>query len=195
MRALAASLWALAVLGAAAPAAADLYRWTTPDGTVHYTADPATIPPEYRDTARRMDHPQPRQAPAAVPESVAIAVTPGAPITVGARLNGVPLTLIVDTGAQRTVLSPAALQRAGFGNLTGDPVRIVGATGTTAATLVTVPLLDVAGARIGPLPVIVHALPAEGRAEAVDGLLGRDVLDAFTLTVDTASGRATLTLR
>jgi hypothetical protein len=29
----------------------------------------------------------------------------------------------------------------------------------------------------------------------VDGLLGRDVLDAFTLSVDTASGRATLTPR
>jgi hypothetical protein len=29
----------------------------------------------------------------------------------------------------------------------------------------------------------------------VDGLLGRDVLDAFTLTVDTVAGRATLTPR
>jgi len=58
-----------------------------------------------------------------------------------------------------------------------------------------VPLLDVAGARIGPLAVIVHALPAAGRFEAIDGLLGRDALDAFTLTVDAASGRATLTPR
>ena len=76
----------------------------------------------------------------------------------------------------------------------GEPVSCRNA-GTLTATLVTVPLLDVAGARIGPLAVIVHALPADGRAEPVDGLLGRDVLDAFTLTVDTASGRATLTLR
>jgi hypothetical protein len=30
---------------------------------------------------------------------------------------------------------------------------------------------------------------------AIDGLLGRDVLDVFTLNVDTASGRATLTPR
>ncbi|MGH7276865.1 MAG: retropepsin-like aspartic protease, partial [Candidatus Rokuibacteriota bacterium] len=117
------------------------------------------------------------------------------PVTVTARLNGVALTLIVDTGAERTVISPAAIERAGFGGQPGQPVQIVGATGTATATLVTVPLLDIAGARIGPLPVIVHALPATGRAEPVDGLLGRDVLDAFTLTVDTATGRATLTPR
>jgi hypothetical protein len=44
--------------------------------------------------------------------------------------------------------------------------------------------------------VIVYALPPTLRGEAaVDGLLGRDVLDAFTLSVDSASGRATLTVR
>lgn len=116
-------------------------------------------------------------------------------MTVAAWLNGVPLTLIVDTGAERTVISPAALARAGFGGEPAQPVRIVGATGAATASLVTVPLLDVAGARIGPLPVIVHALPGGGPSAPVDGLLGRDVLEAFTLTVDTVAGRATLTPR
>lgn len=181
---------------AAAAAAAQLYQWTDADGTVHYTADLSSIPPAYRDGARELSHPQARPASAAAePESASITFNPRAPITVGVRLNGVPLTLIVDTGAERTVISPAAIERAGFGGQAGRPIRIVGVTGTATATLVTVPLLDVAGARIGPLAVIVHALPADGRAEPVDGLLGRDVLDAFTLTVDTASGRATLTLR
>ncbi len=181
---------------AAAPAAAQLYQWTDADGTVHYTADLNSIPPAYRDVARQLDHPQARPvSPTAAPESVSITFNPRAPITVGVRLNGVPLTLIVDTGAERTVISPAAIERAGFAAQPGRSVQIVGATGTATATLVSVPLLDVAGARIGPLAVIVHALPADARAEPVDGLLGRDVLDAFTLTVDTASGRATLTLR
>ncbi len=181
---------------AAVPAAAQLYHWTDAEGTDHYTADLSSIPPAYRDAARQLSHPQARPAsPAAAPESASITFNPRAPITVGVRLNGVPLTLIVDTGAERTVISPAAIERAGFAAQPGRPIRIVGATGTATATLVTVPLLDIAGARIGPLAVIVHALPTEGRAEPVDGLLGRDVLDAFTLTVDTASGRATLTLR
>jgi len=181
----------------AAPAAADLYRWTAPDGTVHYTADLTTIPPEHRAAALRLRAPQPRPAPppGAPPESATFTFDRRAPITVAVRLNGVPLTLVVDTGAERTVLSPAVMERAGFGGQPGRPIRIVGATGEAAAKLVTVPLLDIAGARIGPVAVIVHELPPAGRAEPVDGLLGRDVLDAFTLTVDTASGRATLMLR
>jgi hypothetical protein len=131
-------------------------------------------------------------------------VNPGAPITVEARLNGVSLTLIVDTGADRTVISPEAIERAGLGGQEGRTIQVIGVTGTSTASLVTIPLLDVAGARIGPIVVVAHALPPSFRGPAgsggaagysIDGLLGRDVLDVFTLTVDTASGRATLTPR
>ena len=140
--------------------------------------------------------------PPAANEPVGLKVTPGAPITVEARLNGVALTLIVDTGADRTVISPEAIERAGLGNQAGGPVQVIGVTGTSTASLVTIPLLDVAGARIGPIVVVAHALPQTFRGSgaspdggAIDGLLGRDVLDVFTLSVDTASGRATLTPR
>ena len=127
---------------------------------------------------------------------MALKVSPGAPITVEARLNGVALTLIVDTGADRTVISPEVIERAGLAGGAGRSVQVIGVTGTSTATLVTLPLLDVAGARIGPIVVVAHSLPSTFRgSDAVDGLLGRDVLDAFTLSVDTASGRATLTPR
>ena len=162
---------------------------------MHYTADVDAIPPAYRDAAQLLAAPQPRQPPPPGPEPTELRVGPDAPITVTARLNGVPLTLVVDTGADRTVLSPSAIERAGLGDQAGRPVQIMGATGMATATLVTVPLLDIAGARSGPLAVIVHALPSAGRVESADGLLGRDALDAFTLTVDAASGRATLTPR
>jgi hypothetical protein len=185
----------------AAPASAELYRWVDPEGVVHYTADLESIPPAARDAAQLIPHPRANPSPplAGPPlpgsEPTQVPITQGAPITVSAGLNGVTLTLIVDTGAERTVISPAALERAGFGGEPGRPVQIVGATGEAPASLVTVPLLDVAGARIGPLAVIVHALPTDGRSVAADGLLGRDVLDAFTLTVDPVAGRATLTPR
>ena len=140
--------------------------------------------------------------PPAANEPVGLKVTPGAPITVEARLNGIALTLIVDTGADRTVISPDAIERAGLGNQASRPVQVIGVTGTSTASLVTIPLLDVAGARIGPIVVVAHALPQTFRGAgaspdggAIDGLLGRDVLDVFTLSVDTASGRATLTPR
>jgi len=175
-------------------------------GVVYYTSDLASIPPAFRDSATPISTPQARPAQPAKSEPAALRVTAGAPITAEARLNGVPLTLIVDTGADRTVIAPDVLERAGLGGQGGRPVQVVGITGVSTATLVTVPMLDVAGARIGPLAVIALALPPtlramriEGAGEVstggVDGLLGRDVLDAFTLSVDTASGRATLNLR
>ena len=181
----------------AAPAAGELYRWTDAEGTVHYTGDLASIPPTFRDTATLLNAPQARPIPPpAANEPVALKVSPGAPITVEARLNGVGLTLIVDTGADRTVISPEVIERAGLAGGAGRSVQVIGVTGTSTATLVTLPLLDVAGARIGPIVVVAHALPSTFRgSDAVDGLLGRDVLDAFTLSVDTASGRATLTPR
>jgi len=181
----------------AAPAAGDLYRWTDAEGTVHYTADLASIPPTFRDTATPLNTPQARPIPPPTAnEPVALKVSPGAPITVEARLNGVGLTLIVDTGADRTVISPEVIERAGLAGGAGRSVQVIGVTGTSTATRVTLPLLDVAGARIGPIVVVAHPLPSTFRgSDAVDGLLGRDVLDAFTLSVDTASGRATLTPR
>ena len=190
----------------ATPALAELYKWADAEGVVYYTSDLASIPPAFRDSATPISTPQARPAQPAKSEPASLRVTPGAPITAEARLNGVPLTLIVDTGADRTVIAPEVLERAGLGGQGGRTVQVVGITGVSTATLVTVPMLDVAGARIGPLAVIVLALPptlramrVEGAGEVstggVDGLLGRDVLDAFTLSVDTASGRATLNLR
>ena len=171
---------------------------------MHYTADLAAIPPAFRDGATLLSAPQARPAlPLDSSAPVTLGVTPGAPITVEARLNGVSLTLIVDTGADRTVISPEAIERAGLAGQPERTIQVVGVTGAATARLVTLPLLDVAGARIGPLPVVVYTLPATFLAAGsggtpagtVDGLLGRDVLDAFTLSVDAASGRATLTLR
>jgi len=197
-----ARFWPIVLAGClfASPASAELYRWTDAEGTQHYTSDLNAIPPNFRDSATPLSAPQPRSEPAPDPSSAtSLQMSPGAPITIEARLNGAPLTLIVDTGADRTLISPEALARAGLTSEPASPIEVVGVTGVASATLVTLPLLDVAGARIGPLPVIVHTLPARSRggatSGAIDGLLGRDVLNGVTLCVDTASGRATLTGR
>ncbi len=140
----------------AAPALAELYKWTDAEGVVYYTSDLASIPPTFRDTATLLSTPQARPAPAATNEPTALRVTPGAPIIAEARLNGVPLTLIVDTGADRTVIAPEVIERAGLGDQTGRPIQVVGITGVSTATLVTIPILEVAGARIGPLVASRH---------------------------------------
>jgi hypothetical protein len=188
-----AALVALLVVAAPAPAAAALYRWTTADGTVHYTSDLAAIPEARRAAAVELGHPTARPAPPPPlppPPGAVVPFVRGAAVIVDARLNGVALRLLLDTGADRTVLTPVALARAGVAD-PGTPVRITGVTGSAGATLVPVPALEVAGVRVGPIAVIAHAVPGE----AVDGLLGRDVLDAFTVTFDAAGGRVTLTPR
>lgn len=190
-----AGLAALAtILTLVSPAWAQLYRWTDAAGTVYYTTDLATIPPAHRDRARDIGAPTPGPRPAPPPPPAAAgAVIPytGGPLVVDASLNGVPLRLVLDTGADRTLISPAAMARAGFDVAVGMPVQIRGVTGDAVAAVVSVPGLDLAGTRVGPVAVVVHALPGQ----SADGLLGRDVLDAFTVTVDPASQRAILVPR
>jgi len=135
-------------------------------------------------------NPGPVTAPAPAPSGVVVPYS-GGPLIVDASLNGVALRMLLDTGADRTLISPEALARAGLDASQGTPVQIRGVTGEAQAVLVSVPRLDVAGAQVGPVAVIAHAITNSG----VDGLLGRDVLDAFTVTVDSASRRATLVPR
>lgn len=176
-------------------AEAQLYRWTDAEGMTRYTNDPASIPPAFRARAHDIGSPQARPPlPPALPplavDPTVIQFAAGGPIRAAASLNGAPLTLMLDTGAERTVISPAALSRAGIASL-GRTVQILGVTGGADAREVTVERLDLAGTRVGPLAIIVHDV---GLGD-VDGLLGRDVLDYFTLTVDAAAGRAVLAPR
>jgi Aspartyl protease/Domain of unknown function (DUF4124) len=178
----------LLVLVTAMPAAAGLFRWTSADGTIHYTSDVESIPEAYRASAVDVGAPVPLPEPPPAPARSVVPFSGGEPVIVEARLNGTPLNLLLDTGADRTVISPAALRRAGINPDAGTPIRISGVTGSASATLVDVPRIDVAGARVGPLSVVVHPVPGD----SLDGLLGRDVLDAFTVTFDAGAGRVTL---
>jgi Aspartyl protease len=185
-------------------AEADLFRWIDADGVAYYTTDRVSIPEPYRTTAAEVQHPAARPpselvvehpGPEGGPPPIGAAfewpLQPGAPILVPAHLNGVALTLILDTGADRTMLSPEALARAGYGGEPGRPVEVQGVTGAAVATVLTVASMDVAGMQVGPLEVVAFPSPITG----VDGLLGRDVLDAFVLMVDVSSARAILAPR
>ena len=192
---LAGALSLLVTMALTTSAAAELYQWTDSAGVRHYTSDPTTIPEAYREAARDMGSPRVREVPAGEArrgvDPGVMRFTSGAPVVAAVLINGVAMRLIVDTGADRTVISPAAAARTGLAVDAGRSLRVVWVTGGTTANETVVTHMDVAGARVGPLRVIVLDTPAD----SLDGLLGRDVLDFFTLTVDSRAGRATLTPR
>ncbi len=170
-------------LGALAPRSlpAQVYHWVDEEGVVHYSALPSPDPT-----------PAPADQPASRGEAARIATipfTPGTPILVPVRLNGTgPVLLILDTGADRTIVSPAALARLGIGTASQARAEIQGVTGTSRADVVWLDSIEVGPGLVGPLPVIVH----DANLREADGLLGRDVLSAFTVTIDAAAGQVTL---
>jgi hypothetical protein len=188
--------------GAFAPAAAQIYRWTDERGEVRFSQGINSVPPQFRGGAVIVGSPSQAPPPApATPEAAApsappvgvarIPFTPGQPIMVSARINGGGTTqLILDTGAQGTLISPTAL--AALGISYRDAVRgsIKGVTGDANVLAVRIESIEVEGARVGPLMVVSHD---SGLGAGRDGLLGRDFLDHFIVTIDSAARVVTLT--
>ncbi len=141
---------------------AQLYRWTDENGETHFGQGQESVPERYRKGARSVGTVDPPPAPsgpaeATVNEGVTrIAFAPGHPIMVTARINGRGLVqLLLDTGADRTTMSPTALMGLGV------------------------------SARVAPLRVYSHDAQMGGGAA---GLLGRDFLNYFRVTIDNVRG-------
>lgn len=171
-------------------ALAQVYNWVDDQGVVHYSTGIESVPEPYRAQARAL-YASPRPAvPESAPSSLTTTTfTPGSPVIVSARINGVgPVTLILDTGADRTLVSPAALSRLGIPAMASGRAEVRGVTGAGSADLVWVESLEVGRAKAGPLAIVAH----DGNLRQADGLLGRDFLDRFTVTIDAQTGTVTL---
>jgi predicted aspartyl protease len=191
---------ALSVLAGAwpAPGAAEIYRYVDDRGHSYYVDGLHNVPEQFRGTATPMGL---RNAPAsstsaetpagAKPGSAVIKYTPGQRIMVDVKINGgVTTRLILDTGADRTMISPRTLTAAGV-SIT-RPVatgQITSVTGTDRIDYVVVDSLEVGEARVGKMPVGAYELAGNSG----EGLLGRDFLDQFKVTMDAAAGEVHLT--
>jgi hypothetical protein len=78
-------------------------------------------------------------------------------------------------------------------SLTRDTVRgqVFGVTGRDEVDLVAVDTLEIGEARVGRLAVMAYDVAVPGS----DGLLGRDVLGQFSVTIDPVRGEVTLSPR
>jgi predicted aspartyl protease len=182
----------------AAPAFAQMFRWTDEQGGVHYSQGFDSVPDRFRAKAQMMAFPERAPAPAASPSpgesapastTTKIPFTPGKPIMVSAKVNGAgSANLMLDTGASVTVINPRVLASMGIGSAQALRGSVKGATGSADVLFVPVESIEVGNARSGPLRVAAHDVDlAQG-----DGLLGRDFLDKFTVTIDSTAGTVTI---
>lgn len=197
MRKLGPLLVLFAVLAAPVDLRAQMVRWTDEQGQVHYSEGLDSVPERFRATARPLLLPTAPAAPEAGKSGGTRSVTkipfkPGSPIMVSAKINGGgPVNLLLDTGADTTVINPLALWRIGISTWFAPRAEIRGATGTQRVDVVRVQSIEVGEARAGPLTIIAHDIEFQN----VDGLLGRDFLNHFNVNIDAAAGVVTLSPR
>ena len=124
-----------------------------------------------------------------LPEDSGTAIIPftaGRPI-VDVRINGsTQARLLLDTGADRTTIAPRILRALGLAPRSSTTLR--GVAGQAMVGVYEIASLEVGAVRVSRLTVLGHDT---GEA-AIDGLLGRDFLDHFKVTIDNAAGRVTL---
>jgi hypothetical protein len=199
------------------PAAAEIYRYTDDRGTSHYVDGLENVPQEFRTRAvplglRNAPATAPAPPPAApgapgaprpAPGAPAAPGTPGAPkagattirytpgqrIMVDVRVNGsASANLLLDTGADRTMINPRVLVAAGAPiSRPAGSARVTGVAGSDQVSFVTIDSLEVGEARVGRMQVASYDVSGAG-----DGLLGRDFLDRFNVTIDSTNGVVTL---
>jgi hypothetical protein len=186
-----------------APAVAEIVKYTDDRGTNHYVEGIESVPQPYRARAVPLGMSNdgttapPRGAAADVAKTspsvkggATIRYAPGQRIMVNATVNGsTSAQLLLDTGADRTMINPRVLAAAGvsLARAVGS-ATVSGVGGSQEMQFVTINSLDVSGATVGRLNVAAHGIDGAG-----DGLLGRDFLDQFSVNIDSAKGVLTLT--
>ena len=112
---------------------------------------------------------------------------------VTASANGKPVTLLLDTGAQRTMLTSAAAER-----INGETPRVAfsrqmrGIGNTTGTREVELRSFSVSGVAIPARRVQVAPLTVSRPAMSVDGVLGIDTLGQFDIDFDLSHDRMLL---
>ena len=187
--------WLLGALLFPSGAWAQIYRWVDERGGVHYSEGIDSVPERSRSQAvplpyRNLPAPAEPKAPDRPPGMTQIPFTPGSPILARAKINGAgPVTLLLDTGADRTVIAPLSLWRLGVSTRNTPRGEITGVNGKTSVDVVQVESVEIGEARVRRLAIIAH----DTELQNADGLLGRDFLDQFTVTIDSKAGIVTLT--
>lgn len=117
----------------------------------------------------------------------------GAHMLVPVTINGLPpVNLLLDTGADLTVIRPAALRRLGVLIPSTAPKVTSSVVGGAMLSLPFVRLDSLRVGELGVFDIDVVAFDAVPNAPAVDGLLGANFLNHFRVAVDRNARQLTL---
>jgi hypothetical protein len=173
----------------------DVYYWIDDKGIQYYTTSFESIPEPYRPNAQSLSLPTSPPAPPELQSSppqrglTKIPFVPGSPVLVSAKINGAgPVTLILDTGSGYTLVAPSTLGKLGVSTEGVYRGVLKGVTGMSYANAVWVSTVEVGEAKVGPLLIIAH----DAGLKDADGLLGRDFLANFNVTIDSKERVVTL---
>lgn len=135
-----------------------------------------------------------------MPESCAIVPLARMPLEtrdnlmfITADIGNQPVRLLVDTGAERTVLTEAAVARLGLPHDTRHATRSVGIGGMSANWDVFIPGIVLGNTRFPVQRLAVGDFTVDHTSgPPADGLLGADILLAFELDIDAPDRQLTL---
>lgn len=100
-------------------------------------------------------------------------------VVVNVRINGRHVRLVVDSGAQRTMLSRQIANQIGIKRLSS--VHVINYEGQSILSSIGMAdSVNLSGLSMYNLPIIISSLPIPG----IDGLLGWDVLRQFAILID-----------
>ena len=112
-------------------------------------------------------------------------------LIVDAEFGGHPITLLVDTGAQSTTVTPSFVSQLGLQE-NSDKTQILATGGTFMSRNVTVPSGNIAGISIASGSVPVSMMPVSASPSPPSGILGADWLSNYDIEFDIANLRMTL---
>jgi len=186
----------------AGPAPAEIYRWTDPEGNLHFTEDLSQVPPEYREqAARRAPSPsrgtlQTYTPPASLQPSTTsrsgdVIHIPfqrhGTLMWVNALVNDrQQVPFLIDTGASGVSLPSDVVASLGI-RIRPDTPRV---TVSTANGYVRVPVVEIESIQLGNARV--EGLQATVNPSMNVGLLGGTFFNNYRYSVDIAAGLITL---
>lgn len=158
----------------------DYYECTSPDGNAHFSVDRCTK----GEKQRRITDDQ------APPASHSLGITSGATVRLEssrshffakASINGVPMRVVVDTGASTVAISPSAARRANLDMQRGVPVKSYTANGVASAQAIQLQSVELGGNTVRNITGVVMS---QELGPDIDALLGMSFLKNFEINTD-----------